>query len=287
MSTNLKDKILGSLVGFAIGDAMGATTEFMTKEQIKQQYGQVNDIIGGGWLNLPRGQVTDDTQMMLCVARGIMNADKPKKTIVDTLSAIATEFIYWLDSNPPDVGNCCRRAITQNRDCSVEFWPHRNIQYQKYSKREDLGNGGLMRCLVPCLLKHPILAIKQSDLTHANETCQMAIRTYYVAINAAVYKGTTPWARPHLMNPTGHVENTLNNALYWSGKSFCEGILGAVNDGGDADTIAALTGGLLGARFGYAEIYWNAANWVDHLDPTVLEALKQVATYVEEINEKS
>lgn len=49
MSTNLKDKILGSLVGFAIGDAMGATTEFMTKEQIEQKYGQVNDVIGGGW----------------------------------------------------------------------------------------------------------------------------------------------------------------------------------------------------------------------------------------------
>lgn len=286
MSTNLKDKILGSLVGFAIGDAMGATTEFMTKEQIEQKYVQVNDIIGGGWLNLSRGQVTDDTQMMLCVARGIVNSDKPKKTITDTLSAIAAEFIYWLDSNPPDVGNCCRRAITQNRGYPVGSWSVRNAHYQKTYGKEDLGNGGLMRCLVPCLLNRPVVAVLQSQLTHANDTCDMAIRTYYVAVKAAL-KNTTPYTRSHLMDPTSHVENTLNNALYWSGKSFREGILGAVNDGGDADTIAALTGGLLGARFGYAEIYKKAANWVYHLDTAVLEELKQVATYVEETNEKS
>lgn len=43
-----KDKILGSLIGFAIGDAMGATTEFMSKEQIQNQYGKVDHIMGGG-----------------------------------------------------------------------------------------------------------------------------------------------------------------------------------------------------------------------------------------------
>ena len=48
----LESKIKGALYGFAIGDAMGATTEFMTKESIKKKYGKVTDIIGGGWLNL-------------------------------------------------------------------------------------------------------------------------------------------------------------------------------------------------------------------------------------------
>ena len=40
----MKNKIRGSLYGFAIGDAMGATTEFMSKESIKKQYGKVTDI---------------------------------------------------------------------------------------------------------------------------------------------------------------------------------------------------------------------------------------------------
>lgn len=278
MSTNLKNKILGSLVGFAIGDAMGATTEFMTKEQIEQKYGQVNDIIGGGWLNLPRGQVTDDTQMMLCVARGICSV----KPIDSPLSAIAAEFIQWLDSNPPDVGNCCRRAITQNRGYPVGAWITRNVYYQEACGKEDRGNGGLMRCLVPCLLDRPVVALHQSQLTHANETCDMAIRTYYVAIKSAIRKGTTAYARPHLMDPTGYVDNTLNNALYWGGKSFREGIIGAVNDGGDADTIAALAGGLLGARFGFDQIKSTAQEWIDKLNPTVLKELNATADYIEE-----
>lgn len=61
MNTSLKDKVRGSLFGFAIGDAMGATTEFMSTKSIKLKYGMVDQIIGGGWLNLKAGKVTDDT----------------------------------------------------------------------------------------------------------------------------------------------------------------------------------------------------------------------------------
>ena len=63
MSKNRYDGILGALYGFAIGDAMGATTEFMDEHQIKAKYGQVDNIVGGGWLKLEAGQVTDDTQI--------------------------------------------------------------------------------------------------------------------------------------------------------------------------------------------------------------------------------
>ena len=67
----IKSKIKGALYGFAIGDAMGATTEFMTRSEIADKYGAVTNIIGGGWLHLEPGQVTDDTQMMLCVCDAI------------------------------------------------------------------------------------------------------------------------------------------------------------------------------------------------------------------------
>lgn len=277
MNTRLRNKVFGSLVGFAIGDAMGATTEFMTKEQIKQEYGYVDDILGGGWLNLPRGQVTDDTQMMLCVARGIMSADINRRPI----SNIAREFIQWLDSDPPDVGNCCRRAISMNRDYPAESWSERNEFYQDACDRSDLGNGGLMRCLVPCLLEDPSTSLVQSRLTHSNSICDAAILTYYMAIKSAVHTDKIE-SRPQLMDPTGHVEHTLNNALYWAGKSFKEGILGAVNDGGDADTIAALTGGLLGARYGYNRIKVTADKWIKHLDYKVLQELETVANYIGE-----
>ena len=51
------DRALGAYLGFACGDALGATVEFMTPKQIHKHYGVHQDIIGGGWLNLEAGQV--------------------------------------------------------------------------------------------------------------------------------------------------------------------------------------------------------------------------------------
>ena len=68
------DRIRGALYGVAVGDALGGPLEFMSDRQICDAYGRVTDMIGGGWLNLKPGEVTDDTQMTLCVARGILDA---------------------------------------------------------------------------------------------------------------------------------------------------------------------------------------------------------------------
>lgn len=57
MTTNtetLRNKIAGALCGVAVGDALGGPLEFMTAEQIAEQYGLVTEMIGGGWLSLRR-----------------------------------------------------------------------------------------------------------------------------------------------------------------------------------------------------------------------------------------
>ena len=38
---NIKNRLKGALYGFAIGDAMGATTEFMSEAEIKRNYGKL------------------------------------------------------------------------------------------------------------------------------------------------------------------------------------------------------------------------------------------------------
>ena len=67
----LRDKILGMLVGSAIGDAMGAPTEMWTRAQIEAEYGFVRDLHPrmtppspeGTWeLNVRAGTTTDDTR---------------------------------------------------------------------------------------------------------------------------------------------------------------------------------------------------------------------------------
>jgi hypothetical protein len=67
----LHDKVLGMLVGSAIGDAMGAPTEMWSREMIGTMYGSVNRLDSmvrepspeGTWyMNLPAGGTTDDTR---------------------------------------------------------------------------------------------------------------------------------------------------------------------------------------------------------------------------------
>ena len=50
--TNLANKIGGALFGVAVGDALGAPLEFMNAKEIQHKHGTVNDMIGGGWMNL-------------------------------------------------------------------------------------------------------------------------------------------------------------------------------------------------------------------------------------------
>ena len=134
-----------------------------------------------------------------------------------------------------------------------------------------------MRCLVPCLAKDFNLAREQSKLTHTNRVCDEAVAKYYRAVDHIMSNYEIPYC-VH-MEPTGHVINTLNNALYWvkNTRGFREAILGAVNDGGDADTIAALSGGLAGALYGYSAI---PSEWLEVLEKSVSDELSHVAVWL-------
>lgn len=258
---NIKSKIKGSLYGFAIGDAMGATTEFMDELQIKKKYGEVRDIIGGGWLGLKPGEVTDDTQMMLCVCEAIEHAPENEEAMLDRC---CSNFVDWFKSNPKDIGICCCKVIS---NCAIykcyESW-------QTFSEDpESLGNGSLMRTL-PIILAglSEDLAISQGQLTHNNILCDTALSIYYMNMEKVLYYGKLRSYATELAEPTGHVLKTLNNALYWvqNTKTFEDAIINPVNRGGDADTIAAITGGFAGALYGYEAI---PQRWIEQLDPKV------------------
>jgi ADP-ribosyl-[dinitrogen reductase] hydrolase len=51
------DKVRGGLFGVAVGDALGATFEFMTREEILSRHGSKREMVGGGWLGLQPGEV--------------------------------------------------------------------------------------------------------------------------------------------------------------------------------------------------------------------------------------
>ena len=101
----VRGRALGAYLGFAVGDALGATVEFMMPAEIQAAYGMHRDMVGGGWLKLRPGQVTDDTQMSLCIARSI---DAVGWSPVD----IAERFAAWLRSRPVDLRGCYRLSLT-------------------------------------------------------------------------------------------------------------------------------------------------------------------------------
>ena len=62
------DRYKGSLLGLAVGDALGTTLEFRSPGSFEP----IDDMIGGGPFGLKPGQWTDDTSMALCLAESLV-----------------------------------------------------------------------------------------------------------------------------------------------------------------------------------------------------------------------
>lgn len=265
---SLVDKIAGSVFGFAIGDAMGATTEFMQPEQIEQIYGKVTNIIGKGWLDLNPGEVTDDTEMTMCVMDALMKyPDNQEKFI----KACGDNFIEWFKSGPKDIGNQCLKGIK---------WIALGGNIPR--DRNALGNGSLMRAMPCALVNKEKFNIMQGELTHRNRDCSSFIQIYTSLIQSYLYNNSiikNNIKANKLLSPSGHIKNTLNNSLYWTetSETFKDAIINAVNHGGDADTIAAITGSLAGAKYGFSNI---PKKWIDQLNPEVKIFLKNFIKFV-------
>lgn len=99
MDTALRDKILGSLAGSAIGDAMGAATELLTEGEIIRRFGKPvdsfevpppgNPYAGGR----DAGQLTDDSSLTLGLCRAYLENQG-----VMTVEAVVQTILRWSES---------------------------------------------------------------------------------------------------------------------------------------------------------------------------------------------
>lgn len=290
------DRVRGALYGVAVGDALGAPLEFMDAESIQRQHGTVRDMIGGGWLNVEPGEVTDDTQMTLCVAHGIVSAP------YDPVVSVGVNFLRWADSRPKDIGATCASAISRARYIAAkEYWSTSRIWRNDLIPAEDnwraaalythdasggrsAGNGSLMRTVYAGLYYDKatdacIKAAHISEMTHHDELATEACIAYSVAVFSILFdmsdverrivmRDVIETASDHRYdfsllssdsftpNPSGYVVDSFSAALHCicTTSSFEEALVKAVNLGGDADTIGAITGGLAGALYGYKAI---------------------------------
>lgn len=278
--SDMQDRALAAFLGFALGDALGATVEFLTPREIAARHGQHREIIGGGWLKLTPGAVTDDTQMALVLGRSLIARQGFEARDV------CAGFAAWLKSGPVDVGNTCRRGIRR-------FLEQGTVE-GAYAE-DDAGNGAAMRVLPVALatLGHPERAaawtVAQAHATHnhplSDAACVALVRMVQglilgggaavIAQEAAALIAQHRDFRftPYRGRSSAFVVETLQTVLHYtlSSDRFEEVLIGTVNQGGDADTTGALAGMLAGARGGMAAL---PPRWLDALDPAVTAEIR-------------
>ena len=146
----IKERFLGTIFGQAVGDALGLSTEFMSKQEVDrfypngiEDYSQiVQDDHRRRW---QRGDWTDDTDMMLCILDSFMACQK-----VDVLD-IARRFKEWMMNGGMGIGRHTYNVMalgdyTSNPQKAAEIiW--------KMGKKKAAANGAVMRTSVVGLMK--------------------------------------------------------------------------------------------------------------------------------------
>lgn len=286
----MKQYARAAYAGLAIGDALGATVEFMTPREIESQYGIHRDIIGGGWLRLEKGSVTDDTEMSLALGASILDTGK-----IDA-HAIANAFNQWMRSKPKDIGNTVRRGIVNYRNTGIAELPVNDM---------DAGNGGCMRSLpiALSLMGADWYAVDeasriQAHITHnariADAGTECVIHMVQLAISGATKEQLENcinelitafpdyrFVNRTISNPSGYIADTLQAVFssFLNTSRFESCMIDVVNKGGDADTTGAITGMIAGAFYGFDSI---PEIWLQSINGTVLrDCLQQAESLIE------
>lgn len=268
----IKDRLMGTLVGLAVGDAVGTTVEFKDRDT----FPPITDMVGGGPFNLPVGYWTDDTSMAICLAESLIEYPELNKT------DLLTRFAAWRYEGVNSSTGICFDIGQTTVTSIAEF--KRSGSTTNNTEFHHAGNGSIMR-LSPVVAAHfddPDLAIEtaivQSESTHGSIVCLESCELMAEVLLKALYAETldeifdiTPrshWThtvrkimgsldvdRDHVSS-SGYVVDTLHAAL-WCVKhtdNFKDAILLAVNLGDDADTVGAVTGQIAGAFYGLSRI---------------------------------
>lgn len=296
------DKIKGTIYGQAIGDALGLGTEFMDDFDMAWMYPNglthyseiYQDHHRRRW---KKGDWTDDTDMMLCIANAIIK-DKGVN-----LASIAKNFKDWANGEPMGIGANTYKVLMMGDYVERPMAVSRKVW--ELSRYRSAANGGLMRTSVVGLLPSDVResAADICRLTHYDPRCVGSCVIVTELIHAHVYGLLVPTYEQIKMisrkyddriveyitlsqnqdikalglqeeGSIGYTLKTLAAGLwaYWHAETFKDGLLAVVNAGGDADTNAAVACSILGAKFGFNAIpteYVDGLIYRDQLEEVI------------------
>jgi len=184
----INDRIRGSLIGEAIGDALGYPVEFLSWSNIQNKYGTtgITRFDTTQWWSEDTSNngvaiVSDDTQMTLFTANGILNSIKNEASV---LPSICEAYIEWLltqiRKNKKGFNQCWIRELPRLNNLRAPGNTCINSLMDIMNGHEPYNNskgcGGVMR-IAPIPLygvvdnrmdikETCLLAAKASELTH-------------------------------------------------------------------------------------------------------------------------
>ena len=282
---------MGSLLGLAAGDALGAPVEFKRPGSFEP----ITGMIGGGSWGLPPGYWTDDTSMALCLAESLLELEG-----FDLADQLDRYLLWYRQGHLSSTGKCFDIGVTT--EGSLKRYEESGDPFSGPTEPATAGNGSIMRLApVPLVYAGDLrMAVEKSGessrATHgaleAIDSCRYFGGLIAAAVTgtdkdeilsrlqpdepsywkeyplcekvAAIANGSFKVKAPPDIRGTGYVIASLEAALwaFYTTNSFRDGCLRAVNLGDDADTTAAVYGQLAGAHYGASAI---PSEWIQEL----------------------
>ena len=279
-----RERALGSVLGLALGDALGAPFELRRAAQVPDPL----PAFELEWMGMPPGTTTDDTAMARNLVRSLV-----EHGALDTNDVLA-RHISWLETRPPDVENLTRVVLSR----AAEGAPDAAREYvERRGPEVSAGNGSVMYC-APLGVAYAFrpnelfeLAPALSAVTHWDGRCRTACLAVTLTV-AALVRGepgdramvdaitavaereggeeleylveAAGRARPVDGPDMGFTLFTAGLALQVAAEQlpFEDGLRRVVGLGGATDTNAAVAGALLGALHGRSGV---PVVWLDRL----------------------
>lgn len=195
----------GCLLGALVGDAAGATLEFLDRDPKPEEVAWAISMPGGGDLGVAPGQITDDGELTLSLARALAESE------TFDIENIARNYAKWVESQPFDMGFTTSYSLGSYRDIDVSKEGYAVVMKKSASKMclGSKANGSLMRITPLGIWGHNLealeianFAIEDTSLSHPNNSCGYAVACYSIAIAT-------------LIKQPGKRELAFNNARAW------------------------------------------------------------------------
>jgi ADP-ribosylglycohydrolase len=172
----------GLIYGLCVGDALGSRYEFLKKEEATEllekdcKNHKICPILGEGFFNNEAGQITDDAGMAL----SLLNSLVKKKGY--NRSNVARQYIKWFKSNPVDIGQTIRKALSTRKTARGK---HDMINNSRELNSNSMSNGTLMR-IAPISLLYPKFSKKEIKKIVYKE-CQLTHPSLIIADATWIY----------------------------------------------------------------------------------------------------